>query len=66
MHVSAKFRMKRSSVAKIQAKSQRDAYFVITVICDTIQLFPEGEVNSGGYIPRCKASRHISTALHGP
>ena len=28
------------------------------------QLFPEGEVNSGGYIPRREASRYISTALH--
>ena len=31
-----------------------------------IQLFPEGEVNSGGYIPRREASRYISTALHRP
>ena len=31
-----------------------------------IQLSPEGEVNSGGYIPRREASRYISTALHGP
>ena len=31
-----------------------------------IQLSPEGEVNSGGYIPRCEASRYISTALHRP
>ena len=29
-----------------------------------IQLFPEGEVNSGGYIQRREASRYISTALH--
>ena len=29
-----------------------------------IQLSPEGEVNSGGYIPRCEALRYISTALH--
>ena len=33
---------------------------------DNIQLSPEGEVNSGGYIPRRKASRYISTALHRP
>ena len=26
-----------------------------------IQLSPEGEVNSGGYIPRREASRYIST-----
>ena len=32
----------------------------------SIQLFPEGEVNSGGYIPRREASRYISTALHRP
>ena len=25
---------------------------------DNIQLFPEGEVNSGGYIPRREASRY--------
>ena len=31
-----------------------------------IQLFPEGKVNSGGYIPRREASRYISTALHRP
>ena len=28
-----------------------------------IQLSPEGEVNSGGYIARHEASRYISTAL---
>ena len=33
---------------------------------DSIQLSPEGEVNSGGYIPRREASRYISTALHRP
>ena len=33
---------------------------------DNIQLTPEGEVNSGGYIPRREASRYISTALHRP
>ena len=33
---------------------------------DNIQLSPEGEVNSGGYIPRREASRYISTALHRP
>ena len=32
----------------------------------TIQLSPEGKVNSGGYIPRREASRYISTALHQP
>ena len=34
--------------------------------CYSIQLSPEGEVNSGGYIPRREASRYISTALHRP
>ena len=31
-----------------------------------IQLSPEGEVNSDGYniIPRCKASRYISSAMN--
>ena len=36
------------------------------LLCNNIQLFPEGEVNSGGYIPRREASRYISTALHQP
>ena len=27
------------------------------------QLAPEGEVNSGGYIPRCQASRYISVVV---
>ena len=31
-----------------------------------LQLSPEGEVNSGGYIPRREASSYISTALHRP
>ena len=33
---------------------------------NSIQLSPEGEVNSGGYIPRREALRYISTALHQP
>ena len=33
---------------------------------NNIQLSPEGEVNSGGYISRREASRYISTALHRP
>jgi len=33
---------------------------------NNMQLSPEGEVNSGGYIPRREASRYISTALHRP
>ena len=33
---------------------------------NNIQLSPEGEVNSGGYIPRREALRYISTALHRP
>ena len=35
-------------------------------LLNTIQLFPEGEVNSGGYIPRRFASRYISTTIHRP
>ena len=31
-----------------------------------VQLSPEGEVNSGGHIPRCEVLRYISTALHRP
>ena len=33
---------------------------------NNIQLSPEGEVNSGGYIPRREASRCIATALQRP
>ena len=33
---------------------------------DQYTTIPEGEVNSGGYVPRCEASRYISTALHLP
>ena len=33
---------------------------------NNIQLSPEGDVNSGGYIPRRKASWYISTPLHRP
>ena len=33
---------------------------------NNIQLSPEGEVNTGGYIPRREAPRYISTALHRP
>ena len=33
---------------------------------NNIQLSPEGEVNSGGYIPRREASRYIATALQRP
>ena len=36
------------------------------VLANSIQLSLEGEVNSGGYIPRREASRYISTALHRP
>ena len=32
--------------------------------CYIIQLSPEGEVNSGGYIPRREASRYISCLLY--
>ena len=44
------------------------AYHVISNArsSNNIQLSPEGEVNSGGYIPRREASRNISTALHRP
>ena len=38
----------------------------ITINNNNIQLSPEGEVNSGGYIPRREASRYIFTALHRP
>ena len=31
-----------------------------------IQLTPEGEVNSGGYILRHKALRYISSAMNRP
>ena len=35
-------------------------------VCNNIQVSPEGEVNSGGYIPRRESSRYIFTALHRP
>ena len=48
-------------------------FYVLSTVLQTssftlniIKLFPEGEVNSGGYIPRREASRYISTALHRP
>ena len=31
-----------------------------------IQLSPSGSVKSSGYIPRCFASRYISTTIHLP
>ena len=45
---------------------QARAELCIVKILDSIQLSlsPEGEVNSGGYIPRREASRYIPTALH--
>jgi len=39
---------------------------VINLHKEIIQLIPEGEVNSGGYIPRREASRYISTVPHRP
>ena len=33
---------------------------IISFDCCSIQLFPEGEVNRGGYIPRREAWRYIS------
>ena len=39
-------------------------YGLILAIPYNIQLSPEGEVNSGDYIPRREASSYISTALH--
>ena len=37
---------------------------VLITTSNNIQLSPEGEVNSGGYILRREALRYISTALH--
>ena len=45
--------------------SERNAQLTVNGM-NSIQLSPEGEVNSGGYIPRREASRYISTALHRP
>ena len=36
---------------------------LLLFVINNIQLFPEGEVNSGGYIPRCEASRYIYPPL---
>ena len=33
-------------------------------LCNSIQLSPEGEVNSGGLKPRREVSRYISSAVH--
>ena len=33
---------------------------------EIINNYPKGKVNSGGYIPTCKASRYISSARHRP
>ena len=56
------------AVLKNTLKSQTAFQFisVLVVTSNSIQLSPEGEVNSGGYIPRREASRYISTALHRP
>jgi len=43
---------------------ERVKLFLIVLI--NIQLSPEEEVNSGGYIPRRETSRYISTALQRP
>ena len=45
--------------------SERNAQLTVNGM-NSIQLSPEVEVNSGGYIPRREASRYISTALHRP
>jgi len=45
-------------------RKRRDFYSIISF--NIIQLSPEAEVNSGRYIPRRKASKYISTALHRP
>ena len=43
---------------------------VIALYCghprDITQLSPEGEVNSGGYIPRRFTSRYVFSAVHRP
>ena len=45
---------------------KRNSLFNPNPFYNNIQLSSEGEVNSGGYIPRHKASRYLSTALHRP
>ena len=54
--------------SKIMAFSDHDKkrLFIVIVNRDSIQLSPEGEVNSGGYMLRREASRYISTAPHRP
>ena len=60
---------------QLSIRELRDDITATAIACATaaaannnnnIQLSPEGEVNSGGYIPRREASRYISTALHRP
>ena len=57
------FYMTIKAIKLIVTLSFRVCKFKFVII---IQLSPEGEVNSGGYIPRREASRYISTALHRP
>ena len=56
-----------TSIETISALLMIQPSFGVDVLLSVIiQLFPEGEVNSGRYIPRREASRYISTALHRP
>ena len=50
----------------LRSKETQVIMILIMMINDNIQLSPEGEVISGGYIPRREAPRYVSTALHRP
>lgn len=51
-----------------QKNHKQKSYGRIKIKKNIIQLPPEGEMKSGGYMPRREASRyiHISTAPHQP
>ena len=59
----SKFKVDRLQIIVVILRLNREFENFDIVI---IQLSPEGEVNSGGYIPRREASRSVSTALHRP
>ena len=58
--------IERISFLEIKARREAILFLFGWSKVSSIQLSPEGEMNSGRYIPRREASRYISTALHRP
>ena len=58
--------MHDSLVAELSDSLEKIMLLPFLVWRHSIQLSPEGEMNSGAYIPRREVSRYISTALHQP